>query len=263
MSLSEQEYLRSITRWLLRLDSWRNWVSNEEWSTPAEFSELANDDAANVWWSPPSQIVASSIGVAVDHLQAIRILVVENRQLFPFAVQTLARPALIGASQAVWILSDNDRTTRLTRANSVRAESYRRHVQWLDNQSTGNDSIRQHFVHRLENIPDTPRLILTDVINFAARMAFVRRADSEQLIKETASVWQRTGGAAHALPWAFANQPGTAAGASSRDSQLATMVVTGSIDEVATSFNCAALMLGKAWQLWFTRSANCSARDSV
>ena len=74
-----------------------------------------------------SQLAWNGLAGAADHLSAIRRHV-EARQLFPFSHLTLCRSALIGAAQAVWVLSPDDSQTRIKRARVVAVYDIRRGV---------------------------------------------------------------------------------------------------------------------------------------
>lgn len=91
---------------------------------PERGSEAALDDV--VWpWMPPSEIARQSLVAATQHLNLARTAI-EAEDIYPSSHFTVLRGCLVGASQAVWILSSDDRTERQQRALRVIDEWYRR-----------------------------------------------------------------------------------------------------------------------------------------
>jgi hypothetical protein len=57
----------------------------------------------------------SAIAHAIDHLHAVKALVIDARKLHPYAPYSLLRAAIENAATAVWLLEPSDRSTRLER----------------------------------------------------------------------------------------------------------------------------------------------------
>src|SRR4051794_6298255 len=72
---------------------------------PTPGSELRADDDQ---WPPLalSQLAKAGLDVAAEHLYASTVLI-DAGQVFPFAHRALLRTALLGATQAVWLLADD------------------------------------------------------------------------------------------------------------------------------------------------------------
>lgn len=114
------------------LDRWRQRLA--EPFVPEPTSELAHDD--DDWPPMPlTQVVWAGIAAASDHLQALRVHLDPplggKGYLFPFAQFTLSRSALIGASQAVWVLAPDDRTQHLRRSRTVNRATMGEHLKFL------------------------------------------------------------------------------------------------------------------------------------
>ncbi|WP_422748013.1 hypothetical protein ACN27E_07905 [Mycobacterium sp. WMMD1722] len=192
----------TIAEWQVRL--------SQPFQPPAS-SQLAADDED---WPgfPASQVVWSGLAAASDHLNAIRRHV-EARTLFPSAHLTLCRTALVGASQAVWVLAPSDSATRLARTRTILTESYKRHLQWLqeaqqlaDTPHMGTDTVTAVIAQRKAELKtkrdadvQVATLDNTQMVREAATECF-KRAD---LAKEAVLAWRSTSGAAHGFPWSL------------------------------------------------------------
>lgn len=147
---------------------------------PPAGSELARDDEDFVGW-PMSQLVHWGLAAARDHLQAIRIHL-EARNLFPYATGTLLRGGLLGAAQAVWVLSPDDPSARLERSRALAEEMMTRHEQYLSDlrkispePHATTDLVRKHVTRRLGQLRNLraqdgqrSKFNATDVIELAA-----------------------------------------------------------------------------------------------
>jgi len=113
---------------LQQVDGWSAFLGPEAMAQSG--SSLAGDDMA----TDPHQISHSALrclGVAVDHMQALRDLILKGQVLPIHACYTLLRAALENAATVVWLLGPtarNDRVTRQLRntwANAVNGERVR------------------------------------------------------------------------------------------------------------------------------------------
>lgn len=127
LHMDPAELLDMIRETFPTLDRWGRRLADGY--VPASGSDLAVDDED---WTPSraSQMALMGLGSARDHLHAVRVLI-EARQLFPYAQLSLIRGALIGSSQAVWLLSPTDSSTRVERARLIAKESYAMHGKFL------------------------------------------------------------------------------------------------------------------------------------
>ncbi len=110
------------------LDEWHETLA--EPYVPQAGSELARDDTD---WPPVrlSQVAIMGLGSARDHLHAVRVLI-EAGELFPFAQSTLIRAALVGAEQAVWVLTPQDPAERLSRGRCIAVHMYAEQGKYVD-----------------------------------------------------------------------------------------------------------------------------------
>lgn len=115
-----EQHLERLSRAFEAVDNWHKMTS----SAPLRCrpgSALREDDRAN-----PSHPVSVPTWVAivqsVEHLNAIGLLFQGTGALFPSAYFSMARPALLGACRAVWILSPEQREERQRRAWLCRKE---------------------------------------------------------------------------------------------------------------------------------------------
>lgn len=110
------------------LDLW--WPRFREPMKPSAGSLLGADDAA---WrrAPLSAIAQARMAVALDELQAIRVLC-EANSFHVAASPTLARSALLVASEALWMLGPELATLRQRRGLAAALEGDRQHLKYLD-----------------------------------------------------------------------------------------------------------------------------------
>jgi hypothetical protein len=95
---------------------------------PAPGSSLAADDAAARPYEVSSAVVGGLVS-AVDHLDALRVLVVEAAVVHSRAPYTLLRAALENAATAVWLLAPANRKERVLRRLRLKWADYHDHVQ--------------------------------------------------------------------------------------------------------------------------------------
>lgn len=190
------------------LDRWRLRAHRVE--EPERGSDLAIDDQIFPHMAV-SQLARMSLVLAGEHLR-LALDAIMAKQLYPSSHFTVLRGALVGASQAVWILGPEDRDLRCERALTVLAEMYAQmdkyygflaHTQldgtdraslddqrsWLSERKTGVAAIRT----------GTASLNLTDVIGAAADHAFANRASRETLQR----LWREMSADAHVLGWSL------------------------------------------------------------
>jgi hypothetical protein len=174
---------------------------------PARESELATDDKDWPWWSI-SQLAVSGLAAGREHLGAVRDHL-ERSEPYPFADGTLLRTAMLGAATAVWMLTPDDRATRLKRARTVAAEVYDKHAQFLADLSTlsggshpDTQLVKEHVSKRaaqLQELRDAAGERATFNATHVIEEA-VKAGVGEQFGLEAKIEWRRGSGAAHGLP---------------------------------------------------------------
>lgn len=239
------------------LDSWRDRL--QEGFRPTLGSELYEDDQL-VRWSPASQYAWFGLGSARDHLNAVRSLI-EAKQLCPSAHPTLIRGALVGASQAVWILESDEASVRQTRAALMARESYSRHGQFAGDIAKKRGVLlaretevwARKRVAELEAMGVTGRIVVTDVVDRAAVVTY--ESEHPELVADVSAVWQQTSGSAHGLPWSLAGKPGTRQVSEDDEDGLAVFEAGGHLEDVVGGYLAAYWIAVKGWQLFDHRNA--------
>lgn len=218
--MSDYELLLAVRGTFLALDRWRDTLADG--IVPPPGSDLALDDAE--WpYASASALVSVGLSSAREHLHAVRLLV-EAQELFPAAVATLCRSALIGASLAVWMLEPDERSERLRRSLSLAVEDYKRHLQYgrdvkgllppeqvtpiADEQLDRLELRRSQVLSLLDDVGGVRDVNLSDdVIPSALKVAV---PDAPQRGPMTLR-WRSMSGAAHALAWHYFGNDGTSA----------------------------------------------------
>lgn len=147
-SLEEQsprnatEAVGALDRFWPVLDEW--WARFREPMSPAPGSALALDDLA---WrrAPVSSIAQARMGVALDDLQAIRVLC-QAGSFHAAAVPTLARSALLAASEAMWMLAPDEARLRQRRGVEAALEGDRQHLLYLGAQKNAPGALMKEIV---------------------------------------------------------------------------------------------------------------------
>lgn len=165
---------------------------------------------------PVSETARLSLASAGEHLRAVRTNI-EAGQIYPTATFTTLRGALVGAAQAVSILSPHDPRERQQRALTVVRESYgqlrvydhevlkgpwpsdderrqtREHIAWLDTRIAQVDAL----------LTSSVRLDMTNIVLPGALAA----AFADERLRAAGILrWRVMGGDAHVLPWAIAQR---------------------------------------------------------
>lgn len=102
------------------LDRW--WLRAHRVEEPERGSALALDDEI-FQRTAISQLARMSLVLAEEHLRLV-LDAIKAKQLYPSSHFTVQRGALVGASQAVWILEPSDRNLRRERGLTVFTEMY-------------------------------------------------------------------------------------------------------------------------------------------
>lgn len=255
--------LKTIVGTFGHLDLWRERMSHVLIAEPG--SELEVDDTD--WPYPPmsmSQLVWAGLSSAREHLQAVRVHI-EHGQLFPLAHLSMIRAAVVGASQGVWLLADDDRDVRLKRSRHLANYAYSEHLKFLtvlqavaDEPHEGTDTVASHTATRLAQIEQlrssTMRrvsFITSDMITGAAKAAF----DDKRLELVAESIWRQTSGAAHGLAWSILGVADTSILAGPDDDTVVAEA-GGGFDRIAEEYMCAFKMAEAGWDLLDRRNSS-------
>jgi hypothetical protein len=242
------------------LDSWGGALANS--FVPTAGSELSIDDMD---WPPVpvSQVAVMGLGSARDHLHAVRVHI-DAGQLFPFAQSTLIRGALVGAAQAVWVLSPEDRDERIERGRCVAAHMYSEHRKYLDllrglalTPHEETEAVAAHVQQRQATLNQMraldghkASLNTTDMVKEAALDAFGTQA----LANEALSSWRLTSGAAHGFAWPLLGQPDSLQSGVADKNGIAPFAAAGGIDRIANDYLCSYHLAKHGWSLLDARS---------
>lgn len=206
---------------------------------------------------------------AVDHLALVADLAKDDLTLRPSSIFTVTRAALLGASQAVWVMTGN-REERQLRALSVASDEYKNHRGFV------NDYVKDAFIkERSEDI-------IADLENLAQRLTdkmqslrplrqgkpYAGDFSSTTMMREAAIhlasqpdtddwlrlglgyEWRMASAAAHARAWPMhvrttEREPLAGGGEIRR--------MAASLPEIVQSYGAAVLMTSEAWNLWDLR----------
>jgi hypothetical protein len=238
------------------LDRWRLRAHRVE--EPEHGSDLALDDKIFDRMAI-SQLARMPLVAAGEHLR-LALDAIKAKQLYPSSHFTVLRGALVGASQAVWILGPSDRNLRRERGLSVLTEMYAqmdKYYNFLEStQIEANDrarlrdqrlwlSERRNDVSSIRSTKAT--LNLTDVIGAAADHVFADTASRESVRR----MWREMSGDAHVLGWSLFQR--TAFGQADLRTGVGEGKAAGSPEHVANPFLASYRLLRHGWSLFDRR----------
>ncbi|TQR87672.1 hypothetical protein D8S82_05630 [Mycobacterium hodleri] len=240
------------------LDQWLKTMTQA--FTPSIGSALELDDQD--WPTlPVSQLAHVGLAVAADHLDAIRCHL-DASHLFALTDLTICRSALVGASQAVWILAPNERGDRLSRARMLAADALRYHGQYMealrvaDPRDPNVPLVGSHIAMRsaelkAKRLEEGPlvRHENTRMIREAASAVF-----PPELAAEASLEWQSGSGAAHGFAWPILNSPDTKQVGNADDGGLAEFQAVASLGRMANGYLAAFHMARAGWSLLRNRN---------
>ena len=256
MTPHERHLLQQLEATYSLLDNWfrRTATSVEE---PQPGSELSEDDQA-FRYSPISEISRISLASAVEHLRMIRV-VVDARHLFPSATFTTLRGALVGAAQAVWVLSPDNTMDRRSRGLTVVAEEYAQLAKCYreaDRLQPGTVPADQWawIKERMEHLarvrgPRPPELNQTTMIATAVDEAFPNNLDRQHSGR---LLWRQMSSDAHVLTWGMAQRSRVGLPAA-KGKELSVLTTPGTLDHTADAFLCTFELARRGWSLFDRR----------
>ena len=193
-----------------KVEAWRERAKHPE--PPEAGSSLAADAIeglsieSSIWYS--MSISSEHLDFAIDAMRA-------TSTMYPTAYMTVARTALMGAVNAVWLLAPSTRDERQRRALRFRADDLRTQVVGLRDMrvmsgapTTARDGLVAQLQERqasLQRVADAMgvqedvtrmRFTQTDAINWVA--SYLHGPNSDLLIGATQSMWRSGSAAAHA-----------------------------------------------------------------
>ena len=257
--------LQSIRDTYPDLDRWR--ARSRELEEPQTESELHGD--AQIWPGfPPHQVARVALISAVQHLNLVRASI-EAKEIFPIALPTALRGALIAAARGVWLLAPDSGRDRQQRALRTIHEIHRRYLQYLESSPPGVDpadlanavvviSTRLDAIHHLwaptSDLTARQTASETEIVDSAAEATF-SDALQQDVIK---SMWRTHSGDAHGLPWPmfarFSTQTVPLGRLWGYPERLAQYSSGADIWEIAESYAACFRLLRRGWSLFDQRS---------
>lgn len=213
-----------------------------------------------------SQLAKAGLDVAAEHLFTIRTLV-EAGQVLPIAFRSILRTALVGSTQAVWLLESDDLEERTRRHRVLVNEMYRRHGAYLKALLKSDDhsdvvahentiKLHAHITKRHSQIgtlrtfaDETETWEDTRAIEQAARAAFIKDPNVDQLVLEARLEWMAGSGAAHGLVWPLFGTAGTRVLGPADKQGRAVIEAGGSYARVLNAYLLAYWMTAAGWKL--------------
>lgn len=259
--MSEDETLRLIADTYPTLDKWRERTS--EGVVITHGSELQLQDIE--WsWVPSTTVALVGLAAAREHLHAIRLLIAA-REMFPSATATLARAALEGAAQTVWMLAPDDHAERMRRSLSIVREDYRHHRNFGEfaaaadtvemNQSASKQMARlcdrfDAVTALADKYGGATRIVMaTDVLPAA-----VEATTGEQAFRDQVQLrWRQMAGSAHSLLWPHYGHAGTHSH-SVDSSGIGYNVDGGDIERLGMDYFIAYHVAVRGWRLFAQRA---------
>jgi hypothetical protein len=262
VGVTPDDMLQALADTRQTLDRWRSLVANGV--TATQGSELQRQD--DEWpFVPSSTIALAGLAAAREHLHAIRLLV-DARQLFPSATSTLARAALVGAAQTVWMLVPDGHDERMRRSASLAREDYRHHINYAEFAINHAETLELHPLadQQLEGL----RLRLDEVTALAVKhggairinitddvlpIAVTATTNQREAQDEMQLRWRAMSGSAHSLLWPHFGHDGTSVGAAD-ERGVGQVVVRGDVARLAMDFFSAYHVAQRGWDLFAQRA---------
>lgn len=256
LSESERAALNQMLDTAPDLDRWRLRAHHVE--VPERGSDLAIDDEIFPHMAI-SQLARMSLVLAGEHLR-LALDAIQVKQIYPSSHFTVLRGALVGASQAVWILGAEDRGERGERALAVLAEMYAQMGKYYgflagtqldDHDRARLDDQRSWLRERQGGVAAVrtgrASLNLTDVIGAASDHAFADGASREAVRR----LWREMSADAHVLGWSLFQR--SSFGPPDRRTGIGEGRAPGSPEHVAEPFLASYRLLRSGWSLFDRR----------
>lgn len=263
----EQAWQARIEQMLPTIEAWFDRTGRVP-VTPKSGSSLARDDQAYSRM-PPSHLAYGGIVTATEHLELFRVGYQASRTLYPSSYFTLLRTALMGSTQALWVLKP-PRNDRIKNALQLAREDIRQSMNLLREDppvelglADGIAAARTDLDKRLGELQDAAaaagfdpaevpgwRLNMTDVIKHVSELV---HADANTR-HGVSLLWRLQSGHAHSTPSARLRQIQTDQVQQHPDDML-TGPAAANFAEVGSAAAASVLFLSEAWRLYDLRCA--------
>ena len=167
-------------------------------ANPLAGSDLFLDDSLTDPFGV-SHMAATNWGAGVEHLHAVRAMVLDAGLLTPTAPFTLVRAAIESAAVVVWLLRPDDRTERMTRALGMWFTDYedRRKAE-----PVGNRKPATEWQARIRALAVAQGLSANTVGRAVSPTQVVKHAGAGPDGTPILDAWRLASGMAHARTWA-------------------------------------------------------------
>jgi len=257
--MTDDAILERLRTWYPDLESWRVRSNRADPEEPEPRSQLANDDKAFPTLRL-SEIARLSLISAGEHVR-LACDGLEAGHTYNSAHFTTLRGAMVGASQAIWLLGPDESSVRRERLRVFAAEMHKQmrthygyldrldldeaermeldaQIAWLDQRDLDVASLRT----------TAAKLSQTATIEWALDFTFADPA----LRHDGRLLWRQASADAHALVWSLVQRRHAAAPAGAHGLSVQ-QVGDGMIRHIAQPFECSCRLLKRGWELFDQR----------
>ncbi len=164
-------------------------------------SQLAEDDALTSPYQM-SHCAKWCLNSGVDHLHALKSLVVDGRRYHSSAPYSLARGALENLGAGFWLLHPTEQTTRVERALRWWSKNFKDQDKATSDLGLGNYTPYATKLAILVGMADAVPCDSTRLGNGYTSSEALRYADEHSSARRPFLIWQLCSGFAHGRPWA-------------------------------------------------------------
>lgn len=251
------EAARHLTKLFRNVAEWRKRIQGPQ-PAAEEGSSLRRDDQATAPYQLSSSVVGALVS-AVDHLDALRVLVEDAGVLHPRSPLTLLRAAIENAATAVWLLSPKSRDERVLRALRLQWADLGDRDKALNLIGVTPTVSRAEYKERLEAVArrhgldsDQVRRVTSDRTTYTSILKAAAEHIDDVPAEYVPFVWMASSGIAHARQWAVLAMSDIEKTAPAKDDILQIKTTT-SDKSLIIAATAAALMVDKGWRLFDER----------
>lgn len=255
--LSEDQVMEAIGSFYPDMCRWMARMS-EPWQ-PEEDSDLDDDNrlAGGPQNSAPSYLARMSLIIGTEN--AFSAFEYSHARLTMFSAKTLLRTSIVGAAQAIWLMSPSDQRERLARAKRLARHSHFLQRQWTNEVAVESgmavdpaelDRVRSDLT-RLIGDGKPEKLDTTGMIREAATYC----NPNPESVGGAMGEWRSLSAVVHALPWELNIRPET------EEWRTETQYVTShapSWSQLQGASSLAYALLQEGWKLLDSRGARVS-----
>jgi hypothetical protein len=248
-TMSEEEAYARLSRLFEVVAAWGD--QNE---SPVEVQDGSRMAADDVLADPYhlSHAIAVSIGVARDHLQALRALVVDAGVLHMATPFTLGRAALESAAQALWLLEPDDQRERVMRRFQMAVRDAKERHAATDLLGIARPETLQRRLDRLADLGEAAGVTRHDVLRRApgwAKMVHAAGPTAGVTGEQLESLWNIASGYAHGQSWSLLSVGSLDPLTDPEASDVTSYLITADVPQVWTLTSTAVLLLQRALAL--------------